>query len=64
VLSLALSVRDAVKALNLAMGRRVVRVCDFGATCVRCGQAHKQWVKSEAVGPHCPLCGWVVGAKS
>jgi hypothetical protein len=63
VLSLALSVRDAVKALNLAMDRRVVRVCDFGATCVQCGQAHKQWVESEAVGPHCPFCGWVVGTK-
>jgi hypothetical protein len=63
VLSLALSVRDAVKALNLAMGRKVVKVCDFGATCIQCGQAHKQWVESEAVGPHCPFCGWVVGTK-
>jgi hypothetical protein len=63
VLSLGLSVQDAVKALNIAMGRKVVRVCDFGATCVQCGQAHKQWVESEAVGPHCPFCGWVVGTK-
>jgi hypothetical protein len=63
VLSLALSVRDAVNALNLAMDRKVVRVCEFGATCVQCGQAHKQWVESEAVGPHCPFCGWVVGTK-
>ncbi len=63
VLSLGLSVRDAVRALNLAMGRKAVRMCDFGATCVQCGKAHKQWVESEAVGPRCPFCGWVIGTR-
>jgi bacterioferritin-associated ferredoxin len=63
VLSLSLSVGDAVRALNFAMDREVAKVCGFGATCVQCGQAHKQWVESEAVGPHCPFYGWVVGTR-
>jgi hypothetical protein len=58
-----LPIQVAVKALNLAVGRNAVKMCDFGATCVQCGKAHKQWVESEVVGPHCPFCGWVVGTK-